>query len=166
MRVQLTREWSGPKDPFGNYTLYHQGHVGQIEADVGMFLLAVGYAASIDPLTAEETAALAVFSDVVSALREQNIEPTLESVGQTLGQMIAIEQQQMVMAAQQQGEPVPAVDPEPPAQASKVVAKTSQPCEIELEGKAVKFKKGVVVYDETALALIAAGHAVEIQEAA
>jgi hypothetical protein len=131
---------------------------------MGLYLVAVGYAKPVDPIGDEQATALSAMREIVEALRGQNVEPTIEAVGQTIANMIVMEQQQMAAqqaatgeAGQQQAQPQPG---------SNLVAKTTQACEIELEGKLVKFRKGVTVYDEAARVLIAAGFATELEAAA
>lgn len=94
MQIQMSREWAGPRDPFGNYSIYPSGHVGIVDADVGAYLVGVGYARPLSTLTVEEQSAVDLIAEIASELRKVNVEPTLEAVATAIVNFAAIQAEQ------------------------------------------------------------------------
>lgn len=90
IQVQFERNWEDRhEDPSGRSTRqYPRGIVIKVPPERALYLLAVGYAIAVGTLSDDETAAVAELRQVVNALRDLNIEPTIEAVYMTYNEAL------------------------------------------------------------------------------
>jgi hypothetical protein len=155
--LQFKKEWKAPPDALGSYQVFPPGLSIEMDDDSAIYLAAAGYGIIISDKTPEIEKAVAVVAEVIAEFERQNLAPSYEAV------TIALALQAEIEKGEGNGSTESATPdaPEAARAAATLIAKTTKACELTIDGKLQKFRKGVSVYDALARQLIDAGLAVE-----